>query len=223
LCIAKTFSEAVDMGVQDTHIAMQQIGRLVSHLRRSGYLVQEDGNMLGVLETKAGDAAKVADVKKLVGETAQASAAYGRMLADERATGARATAEKNMDQVNRAGENMFKAAEGAAAFGRGNVEALAKATQAYVSGVQDLNRQTMAMVQGLTDQALEGAKALSGVRSLKEAAEIQANLTRKAFERTINDATKLQETALKVAEQSFAPLSARVTLAVEKMGRPIGA
>ena len=128
-----------------------------------------------------------------------------------------------MEQVNRAAENIFKAAEEAAAFGRGNVEALAKSAQAYVSGVQDLNRQTMAMVQGLTDQALDGAKALSGVRSLKEAAEIQANLTRATFERAVSETTKLQEAALKVAEQSFAPLSARVTLAVEKMGRPVSA
>lgn len=168
---------------------------------------------------KAGDSAKVAEVKRVVGETAQAGAAYTRMLADESANGARATAEKGANQVHRATETMFKAAEEAASFGRGNVEAFAKSAQAYVSGVQDLSRQTMAMVQGLTDQALENAKALSGVRSFKEAAEIQANLTRATFERTVSDATKLQETALKVAEQSFAPLSARVTIAVEKMGR----
>lgn len=174
-------------------------------------------------ETKTGDAAKVAEVKKVVGETAQATAAYGRMLMDERAAGTRAATEKSVNQVGRAAGGVFKAAEEAAAFGRGNMDAFAKSTQAYVSGVQDLSRQTMAMVQGLADQALEGAKALSGVRSLKEASEIQAGLVRTAFERTISDATKLQETALKVAEQSFAPLSARLTLAVEKMGRPIAA
>lgn len=173
--------------------------------------------------TKVGNAANEADVKKAVTETAQANAAYARMLADESASAGRATKEKTMDQVNRAAGTMFKAAEEAAAFGRGNVEALAKATQAYVSGVQDLSRQTAAMVQGLTDQALEGAKALSGVRSLKEAAEVQAGLARAAFERAISETTKLQEATLKVAEQSFAPLSARVTVAVEKMGRPIAA
>lgn len=179
--------------------------------------------MADVNEAKTGNAAKVAVAKKVPGETAQANAAYARMLADESASSTRAGKEKTMDQVNRAADNMFKAAEDAAAFGRGNVEALAKATQAYVSGVQDLSRQTMAMVQGLADQSLESAKALSGVRSLKDAAEIQAGLARAAFERTIADTTKLQETALKVAEQSFAPLSARMTLAVEKMSRPVAA
>lgn len=173
---------------------------------------------MAATETKSGDFAK-GEGKKMAGETAQAGAAYTRMLADESADSARAAAGKGINQANRAAETMLKAAEEAAAFGRGNVEAFTKSAQAYVSGVQDLSRQTMAMVQGLTEQALENAKALSGVRSLKEAAEIQANLTRAAFERTVSEATKLQETALKVAEQSFAPLSARVTVAAEKMGR----
>ncbi len=173
--------------------------------------------------TKVGNAASEADVKKAITETEQANAAYVRMLADESAYGARTPKEKSMDQMNRAAGGMFKAAEEAAAFGRGNVEALAKSAQAYVAGVQDLSRQTAAMVQGLTEQALEGAKALSGVRSLKEATEIQTNLTRSAFERAVSETTKLQETALKVVEQSLAPLSARMTAAAEKMGRPIAA
>lgn len=179
--------------------------------------------MASATELKVNEPARVAEVKKLVSETAQASAAYGRMLADESKIGAHAAKEKGMGQMNRTADGMFKAAEEAAAFGRGNVEALAKATQIYVAGVQDLSRQTMAMVQGLTEQALESAKALSSVRSLKEAAEIQAGLARTAFERTVSEGTKLQETALKVVEQSFAPLSARMTLAVEKMSRPIAA
>jgi len=173
--------------------------------------------------TKVGDVTNGADAKKAIRESEQANVAYARMLVDESASGTRAGTEKTMDQMNRAAGGMFKAAEEAAAFGRGNAEALAKSAQAYVSGVQDLSRQTAAMVQGLTEQALEGAKALSGVRSLKEAAEIQAGLARTAFERAITETTKLQETALKVAEQSFAPLSARMTLAVEKMGRPVSA
>jgi phasin family protein len=133
--------------------------------------------------------------------------------------------EKGMEKVTKTTEGLFKAAEEAAEFGRGNVEAVAKATQIYVAGVQDLGKQAMAVFQGLTDQAVEGAKALSTVRSLKEATEIQATFARSAIERSISESAKLQEAALKLAEQSFAPLSARMTLAVEKMSaaRPIAA
>jgi phasin family protein len=172
----------------------------------------------------AANETKVAEVKKLVNEAAQATVPPpARRLAVEFPAQARATMEKNMEQVNKAAEGFFKAAEEAAEFGRGNVEALTRATQVYVAGVQDLGRQTMALVQGLSDQAIEGAKALSTVKSLKEATEIQASLTRAAIERSFSETAKLQEAALKLAEQSFAPLSARMTLAVEKLARPIAA
>lgn len=165
---------------------------------------------------------KVAEVKKLVAETAQAAASRPAAAVPAQA---RVAMENGMEQVSKTTGGLFKAAEEAAEFGRGNVEAVAKATQVYVAGVQDLGKQAMAVFQGLTDQAVEGAKALSTVRSLKEAAEIHATLTRSAIERSITETAKLQEAALKLAEQSFAPLSARMTIAVEKFAsvRPLAA
>jgi hypothetical protein len=171
--------------------------------------------------TKVGDVTNGADAKNAIRESEQANVAYARMLVDESASGTRAGTEKTMDQMNRAAGGMFKAAEEAAAFGRGNAEALAKSAQAYVSGVQDLSRQTMAMVQGLTDSGARGRQGVQRRPQPQGTAEIQAGLARSAFERDGSESTKLQETALKVAEQSFAPLSARMTAAVEKMGRPL--
>ena len=126
-------------------------------------------------------------------------------------------------QVQKAAEGLFKAAEEAAEFGRGNLEAFSKATQLYVAGVQDLGRQYFAVAQGLSDTAMETAKALSGVKSLKEAADLQAAAAKTAMEKTMTEAAKLQEATLKLAETSFAPISARMTLAVEKFGRPLAA
>jgi phasin family protein len=131
--------------------------------------------------------------------------------------------EKTMSQTTKTTENLFKAAEEAAEFGRGNVEAMTKATQLYVAGVQDLSKQTMALMQGLTEHAMEGAKALAGVKSLKDATEIQTNYTRAALEKTMTETTKLQEASLKLVETSMAPITARMTLAVEKMAKPLAA
>ena len=125
--------------------------------------------------------------------------------------------EKPMQQANKAAETMMKAAEEAAEFGRGNVEAITKATQIYFTGVQDLGKQTFAVVQGLTDHAIEGAKALSGVKSLQEAVQIQSNYARAALEKSVSESAKLGETALKLTEQAFAPITARMTLAAEKI------
>ncbi|RAI58515.1 phasin family protein [Roseicella frigidaeris] len=133
------------------------------------------------------------------------------------------TMEKTMEQVTKTADGLFKAAEEAAEFSRGNLEAVAKATQLYVAGVQDLGKQTLALVQGLTDHTVAGAKALGSVKSLKEAAEVQASFARTAMEKSFAETAKLQEAALKLAEASFAPISARMTLAVEKFSKPLAA
>ncbi|WP_241671467.1 phasin family protein [Dankookia rubra] len=135
----------------------------------------------------------------------------------------RMTMETTMEQATKATEGFLKAAEQATEFTRGNFEAMTKATQLYVAGVQDLGKQTMAMFQGLADHGVAGAKALGSVKSLKEAAEIQATFARAAVEKSLAESAKLQEAALKLAETSFAPLSARMTLAVESFGKPLAA
>lgn len=167
--------------------------------------------------------AKVSEVKKLVSDAANNGAHQGARLLNEGASQARATMDKTVAQTNQAAEGLFKAAGEAAEFSRGNVEAIAQATQTYMAGVQDLSRMTLAIVQGMTEQTMEGVRAMSGVKSLKDATDIQTNLARSAMERSVAEATKLQETALRVAEQSFAPLSARMSLAAEKLARPVAA
>ncbi len=145
----------------------------------------------------------------------------GMTITADPARQTRMTMENTMDNATKATEGFMKAAEQAAEFSRGNMEAMAKATQLYVAGVQDLGKQTLAMVQGLADHTVAGAKAMGGVKSLKEAAEIQATYTRAAMEKSLAETAKLQEAALKLAETSFAPLSARMTLAVETFSKPM--
>lgn len=173
---------------------------------------------------KPAEVGKVAEIiEKQAEAVTQVATARAREVVNNGAAEAPRTMEKTMEQANKAAEGMFRTAEDVAEFGRGNVEAFAKATQAYVAGVQDLGRFGMAMMQGLTDHAIEGAKALSTVKSLQEAAQVQATYTRSTIEKAVSESAKFQEAALKVAEQSFAPLSARMTVAVEKFSRPIAA
>jgi hypothetical protein len=134
--------------------------------------------------------------------------------------------EMTMNQVTKTIEAFTKAARDAAELSRGNVEATAQATQAYLQGTQELGRQTFALAQGLNAQAIEGAKALAGAKSLKEAAEIQALVARAAFDRTASETAKLQQAILQVTERAFAPLMQRATTAVAQataVTRPLAA
>jgi hypothetical protein len=155
--------------------------------------------------------------------TPAAAAAQAKTVIEEGATQARAAMEKGMEQATKTAEGFFKAAEEAAEFSRGNLEAVTKAAQTWAVGVQDLGKQMFAVSQALTDHALESAKALAAVKSLKEAADIQASFVKASMERAMSETAKINETAFRLAEQASAPLTARVTLAVEKFGKPLAA
>jgi phasin family protein len=176
----------------------------------SGIEIEKDENMADN---------KAADVKKIAAE----GAAQAQKIVTEGAAQARVAMEKSMEHMSKGAEGMAKAAEEFADFGRGNIEAFTKAAQTWTVGAQDLARQAMALAQGLTDHTLEGAKALSSVKSLNEAAEIQAKYTKSAMEKAVAESAKMQEAVFKLTEQAVAPISARMTVAMEKMAKPIAA
>jgi len=164
-----------------------------------------------------------AEMKKAMTEAAQTGTDQAKKMVEDTTTQARVAVEKTMETANKTAGDMMKAAEQAAEFGRGNLEAITKASQLYVTGVQDLSRQTMAMFQALSEHTIEGMKALSTMKSVKDAADFQASFTKAAFERAMNDTTKLHEAAMKVAETAIEPISARMTVAMEKMTKPLAA
>ena len=128
-----------------------------------------------------------------------------------------------MNQMTITTEAFSKAARDAAEFGRSNLEALAQSTQTYIQGTQTLGRQAFALAQDLNTQALEGAKALAGAKSLKEAADIQAQFTRTAFERAAREGSRLHQAALEVVGQAFAPLALRAAAVTPEAARPLAA
>jgi phasin family protein len=167
---------------------------------------------------------KMAQMKnQVVSKVAAEAAVQAQKVINDGAAQARVAMENNVEQMTKGAEGIFKAAEDAAEFGRGNVEAFTKAAQTWASGSQDLARQYMALAQGLTDHAMEGAKALSGVKSVNEAAELQAKFAKAALEKMVAEGTKLQEASVKLAESAFAPVNARMTMAMEKLAKPLAA
>jgi phasin family protein len=161
--------------------------------------------------------------KRSIALVASAQGAQAKKMVEDGAVQARVAMEKGMEQMTKQAEGFFKAAEEAAEFSRGNLEAMTKSAQLMTVGMQDLGKQFFAVTQALTDHALESAKALAAVKSLKEAADIQAAFAKASMERSMSEATKLQEATFRLAEQASAPITARVTLAVEKMAKPLAA
>lgn len=116
-------------------------------------------------------------------------------------------------------EKAMKTAEEFVAFGQGNVEAVMKAGQIWSAGVQDLSKHLAATTQARFDETVSTFKALTSVKSFKDAFEIQSSYARSALEKAMAESGKLTDASFKLTEQTLAPLTARVTAAVEKFGK----
>ncbi len=116
-------------------------------------------------------------------------------------------------------DKTVKSAEEFVAFSQGNFEAMMKAGQIWAAGVQDMHKAASATAQAQVEAAMGSFTALSGVKSLKEAMDMQTSMARNSMETAMAESGKLTDASMKLAGQALAPITARVTLAVEKFGR----
>ena len=86
-------------------------------------------------------------------------------------------------------------------------------------GVQDLSKSFAAAAQASLDESMSAFKALTGVKSLKDAFELQTSFARAAMEKSLAESGKLTDASFKLTEQAMAPIAARVTVAVEKFAK----
>jgi phasin family protein len=140
------------------------------------------------------------------------------MIEDDSAKAAEAV-QPNQVKVKKGIEMAMKSAEEFVTFSQGNVEAVVKSSQIWTAGVQDLSKQVAASAQTTFDETMATFKALASVKSLKDAFELQANFARSALEKAMAESGKLTDASFKLTEQTLAPITARVTVAVEKLAK----
>jgi phasin family protein len=96
---------------------------------------------------------------------------------------------------------------------------MVKCGQIWAAGVQDIGKQIAANAQASLDETMTTFKAMSSVKSLKDAFDLQAGLARSTLEKTLAESGKLTDASMKLTEQALAPLTARVNLAMEKFAK----
>ncbi|MGH7042372.1 MAG: phasin family protein [Acetobacteraceae bacterium] len=129
--------------------------------------------------------------------------------------------EKTQARVKEGMEKAMRTAEDFVAFGQGNLEAVMKAGQIWAAGVQDIGKQVAATAQGSLEETMATFKALATVKSLKDVIDLQTGLARATIEKTLAESGKLTDASIKLTEQTMAPITARVSLAVEKFAKPV--
>lgn len=134
---------------------------------------------------------------------------------------AKATAnfEAAQTKVKEGVEKAVKTAEEMVAFSQGNVEAIVKSSQIWATGVQDISKQAAAVAQASFDESVATFKAMTSVKSLKDMFDLQTSFARAAMEKSMAESGKFTDASFKLAEQALAPITARVTVAVEKFAK----
>jgi len=110
---------------------------------------------------------------------------------------------------------VMKTTEQLVQFSQGNVEAMVKSSQIMASGFQEITKLMASHAQSSLDHTMSTFKAMTSVKSIKEAMDLQTAYAKDAMEKAMAESGKLTEHSMKLAEQALAPISARVNAAVE--------
>lgn len=134
--------------------------------------------------------------------------------------------KEQMDATFKACEKTFKDVEGykdVAEFSKGNVNAALEAGAAMMKGIQDFGKTWTSMAQASMESSLAATQATFACRNIKDFAEIQADLAKKTYNEMVSDSRTLATLSVKVAEETFASVRARVDATVAAFSKSTSA
>lgn len=126
-------------------------------------------------------------------------------------------AEKAQEQFKTAYEKGNKLAGEMAEFSKGNVEALVESTKVLASGMQEIGKEAVEETKSAYEAATADLKSMAAVKSPAELLQMQSELARRNFDAMMGFGSKNSEKMLKLANDAFAPISSRMSLAAEKL------
>jgi phasin family protein len=99
---------------------------------------------------------------------------------------------------------------------RANVEAMVEASRVAAEGARSIGQNVVASNRDGIEQAADAIRSLAEAKSPTEYLQLQAELARASFDRTVAETSKLTESLVKLAGEAFQPLSNRATANAER-------
>ena len=121
------------------------------------------------------------------------------------------------DRAKQAFEKSQALAGEAGEFTKGNVEALVESGKVLAAGVQDLGKDYVAEAKSAFETVQADFKALAAVKSPADFFQLQGEILRRNFDAAVVTGSKNSEKMVKIANEAFAPIQNRVSLAMEKV------
>lgn len=102
---------------------------------------------------------------------------------------------------------------------KGNLEAVVESGKILVNGVQEMGRTAVSDAKTAFEVVTADVKKMASVKSPTELFQLQGELARRNFDAMVTQGSKNTETVVKLANDMFAPLSTRMSITAEKLGR----
>jgi len=102
-------------------------------------------------------------------------------------------------------------------FAKGNVEALVESGKVLATGLQDLGKTYVEEAKAGFETMTADVKELAAVASPADFFKLQAEIVRRNFDSAMAIGSKRSEELVKLANEAFAPVQNRVSVAIEKV------
>ncbi|WP_370031189.1 phasin family protein [Qipengyuania mesophila] len=102
-------------------------------------------------------------------------------------------------------------------FQKGNLEALVASGKILAAGMQDMGRTYVEEAKSAAETVQEDVKKFTAIKSPTELFQLQGEIARRNFDTLVATTSKNAEAMLKLANEAFAPVSTRMSLAAEKV------
>ena len=107
----------------------------------------------------------------------------------------------------------------AAQFNKANLEALIESGKILAGGVQEMARDSVEDTKTAYETMTADAKKMAAIKSPTELFQLQGELARRNFDAMIAYGSKNTEKMIKLANETFAPVSNRMSVAAEKISK----
>ena len=102
-------------------------------------------------------------------------------------------------------------------FAKGNVDAVVEAGKILAAGLQDMGKAYVAEGKTVVETVTADVKEIAAVKTPADFFKLQGEIMRRNFDAAVAATSKNSEAMVKLAGDAFAPISTRVSLAVEKV------
>ena len=110
-----------------------------------------------------------------------------------------------------------KLAEEAVEFNKANIEALVESSKIAAKGIETLGQEGVAFARKSFEDTTAALKGYTAVKSPAEFLKLYAENSKKAFDAAVAQTSKTSELVVKLTNDSFAPISNRVSVITSKM------